>query len=277
MSAESSIMSKGLFLAACCHRLDFEVEIILRNTLRNPLDPLATEKRKGITYALEIFDINGNSLFSNPKYGNIPFNSFSRVQPSDALDVEEAKKAELMVIIPEIVTEPNVWFEQEHEIVYSNKTTKSLPAVIYDQLPLRFVEEYPPIILLNHKIYVSKDLNSFVVLANYRGLKNRSESPQNMELSFFDNSGALLLRKTVSIPYNSTFYIDVKAEIGSKIALSDSPVLLTLTARGGNSLFAIETITINEKTKNAALEHSLAPVYFVSQSMKEVRSRALLF
>ncbi|EQA46796.1 hypothetical protein LEP1GSC050_0883 [Leptospira broomii serovar Hurstbridge str. 5399] len=277
MSIETAILSKGLFLAACCRSLDFEVEVLLRNTLRNPFDPLAGEKKKGISYGLEIFDINGNSLFSNPKYGNIPFNSFSSVKPTDALDGENAKKAELMVVIPEILTEPNVWFEQEHEIVYSNKMTKSLPAVIYDQLPLRFVDEYPPIILLNHKIYVSKDLNSFVVLANYRGSKNRSESPQNMELSFFNGSGALLLRKTVSIPYNSTFYINVKSEIGSLIELSDSPILLTLTARGGNSLFAIETITINEKTKNAALEHSLAPVYFVSQSMKEVRSRALLF
>ncbi|TGK09954.1 hypothetical protein EHO60_11380 [Leptospira fletcheri] len=270
-------LSKGLFLVGAYRRFGFNAEVLLRNTMRNPADPLATEKGKGVNFGVEIFDYEGSCLYSEPSYGKIEFNSYVSLKVSDLLSGDNKEKVELLVVIPEISTGENIWFEQEHEIIYSSQKTKSLPSVIYDQLPLRVIDEYAPIILLNHKIYISKELNSVIALANYRGKENIPPRLQTMELNFFDEKGKLILRKKTSLPYNSCSYIDVKMEIGHKLNLTDSPILITMTARGGNSLFAIETMTLNEKIGTAALEHSLAPTYFVSQNMREVREKALLY
>ena len=262
-------ISKGVFIAPTVRSFGYSAKILLRNTLRNPFDPLMSEKKKGIKFTSASFDELGQRIIDSTIEGVIPFDSY--------FEVPANKNAAMLMAITEIDTDSKNWFEQEHEILYEHPLTKSRPSVIYDQLPFRQIDNYAPIILLNHKSYISKNITAILMFSNYRGEAMTDLAPQSMDLRFYNCDGRLLKAGSYQFSFNSAICIDVRKELNGLVILSDEPEMITVTARGGNSIFAIQTGIINDSTHNMALEHSLAPTYFVTQNMSEVRSRALIF
>ncbi len=168
------------------------------------------------------------------------------------------------------------YFAQEHQISYICMRNGATAYLLYDQLPMQIQGRIPsPIILLAPKIWVSKKINTYVVFANFLNLASYPRNMSPLYISILNLRGEVLAERTYSLNYNDVLVIDVKEFLGEKFPLSDSPQLLNMIGKGGQSSFAIYSIIKSTNPDSIAIEHSLAPSYFTSGNMSKIRNSAL--
>lgn len=221
----------------------------------------------------------GELLKHLPNYAQIKI--FDSIELSQSLFTEIAgsDKDALVHVTCSVASANQPYFPQEHQISYSQPEKGALVFLIYDQLPLQSPGRTPsPIVLIASKVWISSTTNTYIVFSNASNLQ-----PQKKKMSVplciaaLDLQGRILKEKNFYPYFNDTLIVDVKDFLKDVITISDSLQHISFVAKGGESTFAIFSLIECEKPYSLAIEHSLAPSYYSSGHIPNIRKGALSF
>jgi len=164
------------------------------------------------------------------------------------------------------------YFAQEHYIKYGFKNNYS--SLLFEQQPFSAQNtNYSPVTVLANKVAVSNDLNSYIIFNNAKETLSPDNREKPIHISLLNTEGAIIAKTQLEILPNSTSILNIK-DLLSKNNISNfkETLFLNCIAKGGNSLFSIYTLVINEKSKSLGIEHSLAPIYYIDGNLKNIRN-----
>lgn len=266
----------GRFCVPSCRQLELETDVILHNTYRDTDSQEDRLVKQAPLLVDLIILVDGEIQFSCTEYKTVPFGKTVTIFESDFKDVL-SKNKECVFVCSTYYRNVSKSYIQEHQVVYKNTAENKLCTVLYDEFPIYFPKQgvINPIVLLAHKIWLSKSLNTVVVLTNVNVNELSSDSKNFFKVSLLNSRGQVVLNKQVHV-YNETVVLDLKEDVNKLIKLNEEPLLFSLVAKGGgDGCCVINTVMINENSKSLAVEHSLPPYYYVTGDRERIRSEAL--
>ena len=137
---------------------------------------------------------SGNLFKSNKKYKNYPVsvdlkifednhmifdkNKFCEFSDDNGFELSESKfkiltkqeesNNKLFLFKCSIDTDDDGFFSMDSQVTYENKEKQKFASVLYDTIPLTNERSLKsPFLMLNHKVWLSNKVNTFIVLMNY--------------------------------------------------------------------------------------------------------------
>jgi len=264
----------GQFVIPTLHSLGLNVRGILRNTPRGIWDPKPLgQKDLETEVSIQIYH-QGKAVLGEAKKVTIPYGGFYEISSENFPALNEPEE-QLIIARCKLGDKPG-YFPQEHQMLYLDKNKPNWASLIFDQIPV-LTNNSPsaPIILIAPKIWVSQSINTYVIFSFVSDLP--SNQAGKMVLNVITQSGEIIHTETKPEKYNDIWIFDSRAAVEGKLKLTDEPLCLNVTARGGTGSQVIFTCIRNDKTGSIALEHSLSPHYYFSGDRNRVRNEALIF
>lgn len=265
----------GQFIFSTAQRLGLTVRAFIRNTGANG-DTMLIEQRPALSVDLRVFE-GGQLARHNPQFATIPYGEVQEISLHNCPELHSPAGSDRLVVARcSFPSEKKGYFAQGHQLIYSNPQSGKFTSLIYDQLPLLPANARPsPIILLAPKIWVSRQVNSFVVFANGWDTLEPARQPEPLVLTLLDEKGQTVLQQEQVLWRNDSWIFDAREALKTCRPVTENAQFYTLVARGGASTYAILTFIMNSDTGNLALEHSLAPAYYLTGALARVRNEAL--
>ena len=231
-----------------------------------------------VIVGLKIFD-NGTLVLKKDNFCKIYYNETSEFSSHKYKEFSNQEKStnRLFVIYCSINSNKQGYFRMDGQVTYTDKDRQKFATVLYDTIPVpseRSIKS--PFVLLDHKVWLSKDINTYVLLMN--NIVDLNQNKKNyFTLSIFDEEGQLLKTKEIKGKFKSSITINVKELLKDDIKLNNNLIYLNLVAKGLSSPTAILTYTKNFKTGNLSVEHSLPPYYYMRGKIFDIRKTSLNF
>ena len=264
---------QGQFIYGTLRKAGFRVNAFIRNTTR---DSSQNDHQEEMQIGLFIFQ-KGQEIFSNPNYCVIPQNEFRQINESD-LPFNGDLTEEYLILVRCTRGSAAGYFPQEHQLNYEGiEDDSKATSVVYDQLPVIPPELAKPrtILLLAPKIWLSKEVNTFVSLPN--ASPKQVKDGITWEISVLDASGHLMKKDLIQRPENDVCILNIKEFLGDLFKPTEGMQILTLLARGDAMSSAPLTFIKNEKFGTSAVEHSLSPHYYMNGDFLKLRQEAFQF
>ena len=224
----------------------------------------------------------GEIIYAVENYASLALGESLKVHQSDFDILNNSNIYEFTFVFNCYFKNNKTFIPQEHQVMYTDNKHHKYATVLYDQFP--DIPNLPsndkkihPIILMAPKIWVSTNINTYVLLSciNEDALDAKKTYPFKVDI--LNEQGEILVTKNLN-SYNENTVIDVKALLNNTIVLSQEVTFFTLVAKGGgNGSTVINTLIQNTKTSSLALEHSLYPAYYSSGNRGRIRKDALNF
>ncbi len=263
----------GQFVFGTAASIGLSVKALLRNTERG--DGISETDHALIQVGLKIFE-DGSLVFEQDRFGEIPIGGSLEISATTCPAVADGKSDRVVLANCSLPNDGTKYFAQEHQLIYTDKKTGKFTHLLYDQRPYRRPTDHAsPIVVLAPKMWVGRDVNSYLLFANTWDTAEVRNQEQPLVITVLTPSGKILYTEERRERFNSTWIFDVKKAIRDKFELTDQPLFLNAVVRGGASGYAITAFMKNEKTGNLSLEHSLPPPYYLSGGMESVRREAL--
>jgi hypothetical protein len=272
---------KAQFIFSTARAAGVSLRAVINNSLNSSTAEQVPLREKGLRVSIKIFQ-EGKLLRSIPDHASVALNeSFDLNEDSiRTLVPNENPALETLIVATCAIGEEfdERYFSQEHQIVYSSRTSNFSASVLYEQQPLSPRQGSPrPIVLIAPKCWISESIDSYTAVCNASPRVENSIEMQSMEFSLLDSSGTLVNRKSISFQANGAFLLSGKSLLPESHRLSAKPEFFTVCAKGGASTFAISTLVVNRKSGSFALEHSLSPHYYLGGDLARARQTALTF
>ncbi|RZJ77008.1 MAG: hypothetical protein EOO45_00135 [Flavobacterium sp.] len=271
-------IANGQYIFGTCRKGGFSARAYLRNTARDG-DRAESKTSSSLKVALNIY-CKGVVVYSNDNYAEIKHQGYLQIDESEFESHFKTGEEYLFVAIcsRDIVTGSS-YLPQEHQLIYTDLTSRKFSSVLYDQMPMTQPNKVPPaIIVLAPKVWISDKLNTYLVLNGSGGTPTPEicHPSKPLEIMFFQTNGKIVKTVDLNSTGGSTTIIDVKDVLrGVGEQFSETPSFYTIFGRGGSSSFSIITILKNEFTGGSASEHTLAPSYYFSGDRVRVREEVL--
>jgi len=231
-----------------------------------------------VQVGLKIFD-NGSLVLKKDNFCKISFNETYEFSSRKFKEFANQEKCLNRLFVLDCSINPHIegYFKMDGQVTYTDKKREKFATVLYDTIPIpseRSIKS--PFILLDHKVWLSKDINTYVLLMN--NIVDLNQNNTNVfTLSIFDEEGQLLKTKQIKGEFKASTIINVKELLKDYITLNNNLIYLNLVAKGLSSPTAILTYTKNLNTGNLSVEHSLPPYYYIRGKILDIRKTALNF
>lgn len=266
----------GRFIVPSCIEAKSDVNVILNNTKRGgDTEEITMLKKTGLLIDLYIIS-EGKLLFSQKKYLKIQFGESVEVLQKSFECLKEIEDNFAMVF--------DCYYKdyyknipQEHQVIYSDKVNQKISTVLYDSFPQITNQGKHPIVLLAPKIWVSKEINTYVIITNINENAFTKNEFFPFQFDLLNENGDIIVSDKITI-YNSTYVIDIRKILSDEINLTETLLFFTLVAKGGgDASCVINTLIKNDLTSSMAVEHSLYPAYYMSGNRDRLREESLIF
>jgi hypothetical protein len=263
----------GQFVFGTAESIGLSLKALLRNTERG--DGISKAEHSLIEVGVKIFE-DGALVYENGKFGEIPIAGSLELSAQTCPAMGSGQHDRVVVANCGLSSGGTKYFAQEHQLIYTDQKTGKFTHLLYDQRPYRRpTDNASAIIVLAPKMWVSREVNSYLLFANTWDTAEVRDQEQPLVVTILTPSGRILYTEERPQRFNSAWIFDVKKAIHGKLELTDRPQFLNAVVRGGASGYAITSFMKNEKTGNLSLEHSLPPPYYLSGAMENVRREAL--
>lgn len=270
---------KGQFIFSTCNQAGLEVSALLRNSIRRFGDVPEAVRREGMTVGISVFE-NGERIFHESDFARVELGNEIEISGSTCSGLANGGAAHERLVVAEcsLFGHDHRSFSQEHQLSYSNPRTGFFSTLLYDQRPVAASGAiFSPIILLAPKIWVSDRIRTLISFASCADSSDPGLESQPLEISILSMDGKTLASIVHTKIRNSSWILDVRAALKSRMAIDSDPKFFTVVARGGAGGYAIMTFVINESSGCFALEHSLPPQYYVDGDRKRIRDEGARF
>jgi hypothetical protein len=266
----------GQFVFPTLPSLGLGLRCIFRNTPRGEIGGIPFNH---VDHQMEV-SIKGYRegvcIFEDPRPIIVPYGGFYELNHDNCLNPDLFDLNSLVVAECKVGGQDRVYFPQEHQLIYTNIKTGTWTSLLYDQVPIpSSIVPGSPTILIAPKIWVSNNVNTHIIFSNASDLS--ANNANEITLSILTQDGKIIHTERKPEKYNNLWVYDVRKAVEKKIKICETPLHLTLVARGGTSRYIIASLIQNQETGSMALEHSLSPHYYFSGDRQRVRNEALFF
>jgi hypothetical protein len=160
----------------------------------------------------------------------------------------------------------------EIQLMVRSNDHKNFASILYDMVPDHDKNYlYSPILHCAHTAIIDENIDTYILMANHRRLPENLDK-QKIRLSIIKGVGTILSKSEEIVNFNSSKLISFRDKFSEfNFEAGDQ-----IDIKGGNSQFAIFTIFFNKNSKSIGIEHSLPPIYYVSDIYKNP-NRKLFF
>ncbi len=267
----------GQFIFPTLKTLGLNTQAVLRNTSRQMSSSSNIAINDDIKVHFKCY-AQGQLAFESQSLLKIPFASKLILDESNCPALKNDGVDYLIQVKCTQKDDTPQYFPQEHQLIYTDTKTGIWTSLLYDQLPfLPPGATSAPIVLIAPKIWISEQINTFVIFSNSKDSEGKNSTQSNIHLDVMSLDGKILHSATHLEKQNDNWIFDVKNALKNKIKAVHQPEHLTVVARGGASNYVITTLIKNERAGTYALEHSLSPHYYFNGDRTRVRKEALDF
>jgi len=164
----------------------------------------------------------------------------------------------------------------EGQMLLRKKNNGAISSILTSFIPLRSPDyRYAPIIHTSHCMADSANVETINLFMNIKNVESEnSVSAGVMVAEVYDRGGVRLGKKNYPIIANSTFSISHdKIAIDCDISSETLQQGINIKFYGGESQFSIITLFRHRLNDSIAIEHSLAPLYYIpALKNKEIRN-----
>jgi hypothetical protein len=247
---------------------------LLRNTARGGEPVVHGADTSDMTVSLKVFHA-GVLEYESASFASIPYGEYAEVS-EDSCPILADEHKEHLLIAHCRRGGGDQYYAQEHQLIYEPGSGGRTTSLVYDQLPVGSGKT-SSILLLAPKAWVSRDVDTFICVANAGNPRSGGATGSSWQIEFLEQGGSIIHALSLDLVQNGSHLIDVKRELQGHFVVSDQPKMLTVVARGDSAGAVILTFLVNRKTQAVALEHSLSPHYYMNGDLSRVRREAFLF
>lgn len=263
------------FVVGTNHRNKLLFDVVISNKLRDPFSKTEyNERLHGFFLSISVF-CSGRRILNLTNIAHVRFGEQFKCAENEILG-ELDKEKEYSVLF-ECTFPSGKFLPQESQVTYrSNSGT--FATVVYDHFPpaKTRIEQSAPVVLIAHKIWLSKSMTSMLMISSVNELLCGEEVDEpEFVVKLFTPAGQLLEERIVKV-YNGSITLNVKSDFNVNHDFEESPELFLLTAKGGGmGSYVLNTLLRDERSHTMAIEHSLYPGYYCSGNPAKVRLGAL--
>ena len=255
----------------------FTIGCLTKLTIRNSPDRTCYKKPhnrnnysgKDVEFGINIFD-NGNIVYKKDNYGVVKYHDYFNLSINDIPYSFDHSKEYLLQVVS---CEGSMYAEN----VLSYHIGDKFCNVIYgcSALPENN-DKYGKIVLLNYKCWVNKDIDAFILISNIAKYEQQTLNTEPIEILVLSENGNVIYTHKAKIYFNSSYIFSVKEHLQDFMKFSEDMSFFNVVAKMNNALYSIATLIKNQKSANMAIEHSLAPYYYLeTKKMSIIRESAL--